>query len=465
MKLPFSPDSMLSAGVQFGGNIISSIANAIGARKQHQRQKELMGIQLDNNLRLMQEQSLLSQETWQNQFDQINAYNDPSANRDRLLAAGINPLHSEGSFSSATPSASMPSASGGAPTSPMGHRTDLMNGVSGMIESRTKEREFEVQSEKIRQEVKNLAQECENLEKEGKLTDKKRDDLQSQIDQRKAMVAEETKRTRIQFRNYLVSKFVADVGAWSARNDSFFRQRQLDIEETNAQTMYNESVTHQQELQHEREKLVIEVQKFNANYKIAAANINLAITQAKWNDISRLLEQCKEVSSHNVDSSMEINLGKSTSSGKSNKESISHDNQSGDSHTDRVRNSSSYGGKSGSKAQSQTKSSSDKITTSQTDDLFNNILKNIGGEVFASYKGEHTSHTPDHKAVEAIITALSDSLDAKYEYFQMKGDPVSCAKILELIAETDSVMQQFSIRRGAFNLDEFPQFQNTDPDF
>ena len=78
----------------------------------------------------MQLESQLAYNNWKNSFDEQNAYNDPSAQRERLIAAGYNPQLAMGSVntlggsgfsssaSASAPSFSSPSATGS--SSPVG---------------------------------------------------------------------------------------------------------------------------------------------------------------------------------------------------------------------------------------------------------------------------------------------------------------------------------------------------------
>lgn len=81
-------ENMLTNGMSgAAGSLLGGIFGAIGAKKQFQRQKKLM-----------QMQSQMEMDNWQKQFDAQNAYNDPSAQLERLEAAGINPLTQDGGF-------------------------------------------------------------------------------------------------------------------------------------------------------------------------------------------------------------------------------------------------------------------------------------------------------------------------------------------------------------------------------
>lgn len=87
---------MLTNGVSgAAGSLIGGIFGAIGAKKQYKRQKSLMKLQ-----------SQLEMDNWQQQFDAQNAYNDPSAQLDRLEDAGINPLTQDGGFANTSEPAS-----------------------------------------------------------------------------------------------------------------------------------------------------------------------------------------------------------------------------------------------------------------------------------------------------------------------------------------------------------------------
>lgn len=77
------------------GSLLGGIFGAVGANKQYQRQKKLMQLQ-----------SQMEMDNWKKQFDAQNAYNDPSAQLERLEAAGINPLTQDGGFANTSEPAS-----------------------------------------------------------------------------------------------------------------------------------------------------------------------------------------------------------------------------------------------------------------------------------------------------------------------------------------------------------------------
>ena len=73
-------ENLLTNGLSgAAGSLLGGIFGAIGAKKQYKRQKKLMQLQ-----------SQMEMDNWQQQFDVQNAYNDPSAQLDRLEQAGIN---------------------------------------------------------------------------------------------------------------------------------------------------------------------------------------------------------------------------------------------------------------------------------------------------------------------------------------------------------------------------------------
>lgn len=83
------------------------------------------------NLQYMRLQSQLEMDNWQQQFDAQNAYNDPSAQLERLEEAGINPLTQDGGFSNTAEGAS--GASVGLPSAPS---TDVQSliGIGSQIQ-------------------------------------------------------------------------------------------------------------------------------------------------------------------------------------------------------------------------------------------------------------------------------------------------------------------------------------------
>lgn len=88
--------NILSSGLSgAAGSLLGGIFGAIGAKKQYKRQKSLMKLQ-----------SQMEMDNWQQQFDAQNAYNDPSAQLERLEAAGINPLNQDGGFANTSEGAS-----------------------------------------------------------------------------------------------------------------------------------------------------------------------------------------------------------------------------------------------------------------------------------------------------------------------------------------------------------------------
>lgn len=84
--------SMLTNGMSgSAGSLLGGIFGSIAAKKQYKRQKKLMRLQ-----------SQLEMDNWQQQFDAQNAYNDPSAQLERLENAGINPLTQDGGFANSS---------------------------------------------------------------------------------------------------------------------------------------------------------------------------------------------------------------------------------------------------------------------------------------------------------------------------------------------------------------------------
>lgn len=107
------------------------------------------------NLQYMHLQSQLEMDNWQQQFDAQNAYNDPSAQLDRLEEAGINPLTQDGGFANTAEGAS--GASVGLPSAPSSDIQSLISIGSQIQEAIFKSKDYQNANRKLDIED-NLAQ-------------------------------------------------------------------------------------------------------------------------------------------------------------------------------------------------------------------------------------------------------------------------------------------------------------------
>ena len=113
-----------------GGGLVSGalnlglgqLAGALNARRQWKYQKKQMNLQFDLNERAADAAQAREMENWQTQFDAQNAYNDPSAQAQRLANAGLNVGATIGGAGVSGVSSMSPAASGprGGVSSPSG---------------------------------------------------------------------------------------------------------------------------------------------------------------------------------------------------------------------------------------------------------------------------------------------------------------------------------------------------------
>lgn len=107
------------------------------------------------NLQYMRLQSQLEMDNWQQQFDAQNAYNDPSAQLERLEDAGINPFTQDGGFANTAEGAS--GASVGLPSAPSSDIQSLISIGSQIQEAIFKSKDYQNANRKLDIED-NLAQ-------------------------------------------------------------------------------------------------------------------------------------------------------------------------------------------------------------------------------------------------------------------------------------------------------------------
>lgn len=81
----------IGGAIQGATNIINGILNKRSADKANQTNIKLAQESNDLQYKMFQEQNQWNKDTSKEFFDMENAYNDPSAQRDRLAAAGFNP--------------------------------------------------------------------------------------------------------------------------------------------------------------------------------------------------------------------------------------------------------------------------------------------------------------------------------------------------------------------------------------
>lgn len=104
-----------SAGSSVGGGIADALFGGISARRNWKYKQKEMALQQQYALEQMSKSAEFQLAHDKQMFDYQNAYNDPSAVLERNLAAGLNPAAVLGQ-SGVGVSATIPTASGGAPT-------------------------------------------------------------------------------------------------------------------------------------------------------------------------------------------------------------------------------------------------------------------------------------------------------------------------------------------------------------
>ena len=158
-----------TAGAGLAGGVLGMIGQGKRAKKAHNRNKELMGIQFDNQQKLNQQGHELQMKTWRD-----TGY---EAQMKMMKDAGLNPslmYGMSGGGGQTTGSQGGGSASGNSSHAPMdigaSVQASLMAAQVGKIVAETEQikkntNKIEIDKEKIAQEIKNL-QAGENTEKE-----------------------------------------------------------------------------------------------------------------------------------------------------------------------------------------------------------------------------------------------------------------------------------------------------------
>lgn len=131
---PWVGEAITAAGGIASG-LLSTVGSSHRMRVQERLNEKLMAYQHQLNTESMYAQNTLANQNWRSQFDAENAYNDPSAVRERLENAGYNPFVANGSItqttSAANPQAIVPQAAetSGSSVAPSDFASSLQAGV------------------------------------------------------------------------------------------------------------------------------------------------------------------------------------------------------------------------------------------------------------------------------------------------------------------------------------------------
>lgn len=411
----------LSGGVtSVLGNLISSGFNALSAKKQYQREQELMKLQQDYNQQNMLKTAQINRDEWDRQFGITADYNSPKAQMERLKEAGLNPLQSgdAAGFVNASPGGSVSNPSVGLGHVPAVPPVDLMSGVSNLTDSVTKQKEAAVHESETQAKIKTLLSEAKKLDSEANLTDEeiklipeRKKKLSAEIEGIYKSIENESEKTNILWNEMMTKRFLARLQERDQRMRYALESRGLDIEDQKSSTLYNQSVADVMNAQTDRQKLSFEVEKFRNQHNLAVARFNHLIDTDKMNDFRDLIKGCYEIAS--------TGFSVSAGGGKNRSES------SGDISTNSASTSSSNG---------RNKSGSSSSSVSQVLKLANSLGFNIKGD--GEYKS--SSQTLDPDIALNILDAAYQSLNVKYKYFVEKN-PVKSIECLDLLNEIEGL--------------------------
>lgn len=271
--------SMLTNGMTgAAGSLIGGIFGAIGAKKQYKRQKNLMKLQ-----------SQLEMDNWQQQFDAQNAYNDPSAQLERLEAAGINPLTQDGGFSNTSESVS--GASVGLPNPSVPDFSSLSaignNLQDAAFRSKENEREERRQSNEDRLTDSQISQAfyvIENYKSQKEHTDA---ETQNALESRNLIIANTKKvLSDIESSNIQTQLAIQDLAlrAYQTEIDKSYKAGQLDLQGELNDIQREANTIKAAELEEKR-------REFNEQTKFEREKFQQAIKEKKFEVIEKAIDK------------------------------------------------------------------------------------------------------------------------------------------------------------------------------
>lgn len=265
-------ENMLTNGLSgAAGSLLGGIFGAIGARKQYKRQKNLMKLQ-----------SQLEMDNWQQQFDAQNAYNDPSAQLDRLEQAGINPLLQDGGF--ANTSEPVSGASVGLPSPSVPDFSAFAEIGNNVQEAAFRTRELNQRQVEIENDTNRAIAQCEELYSRKDLNEENKLNL---IENRKVIaknVEESQSRIMSNYANTLTQLedcarnwFLADIEKRYKEGLIFEQGRANDIASAG--------------LEVKRQELKFQMDKWHDEFNLNVKKFNQAVKEGNFKMLSEALDK------------------------------------------------------------------------------------------------------------------------------------------------------------------------------
>lgn len=263
---------MLTNGVSgAAGSLIGGIFGAIGAKKQYKRQKSLMKLQ-----------SQLEMDNWQQQFDAQNAYNDPSAQLDRLEDAGINPLTQDGGFANTSEPASGAAVGLPSPSVPdFSAFADIGNNVQ---EAAFRTRELNQKQVEIDNDSMRAIAQCEelysrkDLNEENKLNlIENRKVIAKSVEESQSRIISNYANTMTQLEDCARNWFLADVEKRYKEGMLFEQGRANDIASAG--------------LEVKRQELKFQMDKWHDEFNLNVKKFNQAVKEGNFKMLSEALDK------------------------------------------------------------------------------------------------------------------------------------------------------------------------------
>lgn len=272
-------ENMLTNGMSgAAGSLLGGIFGAIGAKKQYQRQKKLM-----------QMQSQMEMDNWQKQFDAQNAYNDPSAQLDRLEAAGINPLTQDGGFVNISEGASGASVGLPSPSVPdYSSFADIGNNLQeAAFRQKENDRADRHQDNEDRLTDVQIEQAYSVIENYNANTKHTEEDTKNAIESRNLIIANTKKVfSDIESSNVSTQLAIQDLALrqYQTEIDKKYKAGMLDIEGTRNDIAADANSIKREELAEKR-------REFNEQTKLERDKFQQAIKEKKFDMIERALDK------------------------------------------------------------------------------------------------------------------------------------------------------------------------------
>lgn len=265
-------ENMLTNGMSgAAGSLLGGIFGAIGAKKQYQRQKKLMKMQ-----------SQLEMDNWQQQFDAQNAYNDPSAQLERLEAAGINPLSQDGGFANTSEPASGAAVGLPSPSVPdFSAFADIGNNVQ---EAAFRTRELNQRQVEIDNDSSRAIAECEELYSRKDLNDENKLNLienrkviAKSVEESQSRIISNYANTMTQLEDCARNWFLADIDKRYKEGLIYEQGRANDIASAG--------------LEVKRQELNFQMDKWHDEFDLKVKEFNQAVKEGNFKMLSEALDK------------------------------------------------------------------------------------------------------------------------------------------------------------------------------